>query len=458
MPRWQRPWQGLACIAGGFVMHLTLGTIYTFGNVTSYLTSYLHVRVSEDVDYATTMWIPALMNMGQGLTLAVGGRLYGRFGPRVACLIGCAVLTVSTALSSQTVRSSVALLSLTYGLGGGIGVGLAYVAPMSSAMKWYPERRGLANGIIVAGFGMGAVVFNWIQTSYLNPDNVAVAADNYFHESSVLDRVPSMFLLLATVYGVMQLPSIAFIQDPKEQRRRRSDSTALLDDSDEPSALNVGSTEYESTEDEGAVSLSLSEALRTRQFYQLYVTFLFNTITIGFINPLWKAYGQKNIADDHFLAFVGSAAAVFNSLGRVMWGALCDRTSYRTAMLCACTLLCAAFATMQLTPLGGRWMFAVWVWLVFVSFSANFCLIVTAVANTYGTQHAGPIYGVIFSSSVIGSPISVGLANVFLQKLGFPVMFMIQASFVCVSIIVTLTFRDKRLTHRHLPDRRSHSS
>ncbi|KAF0310465.1 hypothetical protein FJT64_018557 [Amphibalanus amphitrite] len=304
MPRWQRPWQGLACIAGGFVMHLTLGTIYTFGNVTSYLTSYLHVRVSEDVDYATTMWIPALMNMGQGLTLAVGGRLYGRFGPRVACLIGCAVLTVSTALSSQTVRSSVALLSLTYGLGGGIGVGLAYVAPMSSAMK----------------------------------------------------------------------------------------------------------------------------------FYQLYVTFLFNTITIGFINPLWKAYGQKNIADDHFLAFVGSAAAVFNSLGRVMWGALCDRTSYRTAMLCACTLLCAAFATMQLTPLGGRWMFAVWVWLVFVSFSANFCLIVTAVANTYGTQHAGPIYGVIFSSSVIGSPISVGLANVFLQKLGFPVMFMIQASFVCVRL------------------------
>ncbi|XP_037094030.1 uncharacterized MFS-type transporter YhjX-like [Pollicipes pollicipes] len=395
------------------------------------------------------MWIPALMNMGQGVMLTVGGRLYEKYGPRIACFTGCFVLTLSTALSELTVQSGVELLCLTYGLLGGVGVGIAYVSPMSCAMKWYPQRRGLVNGIIVGGFGMGAVVFNWIQTSYLNPDNLAVGSDNFFHEASVLDRVPSMFLLLAAVYAVMQLGGVSFVQDPPHPcwESGRAATAALLADTDEPPAVLVDPKDYELVDDDG-ISVGLSQALRTRQFYQLYITFLFNTITIGFINPLWKAYGQKNIADDHFLAFVGSLAAVFNSLGRVMWGALCDRTSYRAAMLCSCCVLCATFATMQLTPMGGRWMFAIWVWLVYVSFSANFCLIVTAVANTYGLQHAGPIYGLIFSSSVISSPVAVGLANIFLSKLGFPTMFMIQASFVCVSIITTMTFREQRIGRR----------
>jgi hypothetical protein len=77
------------------------------------------------------------------------------------------------------------------------------------------------------------------------------------------------------------------------------------------------------------VSLTLWEAVRSREFYVLWLTFFFNQQAIGFITTMYKAYGQTFIFDDRFLALVGGAASIFNSSGRVLWGHLADKTSYR---------------------------------------------------------------------------------------------------------------------------------
>lgn len=72
-------------------------------------------------------------------------------------------------------------------------------------MRWFPRQKGLVNGVIVGGFGLGAFVFNQIQSTYLNPTNEKLDDDNYFSDDKILNRVPSVFLLLGSIYGIVQV-------------------------------------------------------------------------------------------------------------------------------------------------------------------------------------------------------------------------------------------------------------
>jgi MFS family permease len=76
-------------------------------------------------------------------------------------------------------------------------------------------------------------------------------------------------------------------------------------------------------------SLGPLEMLKTKEFYMLWFTFFFNQQAIGWGTVMYKPFGQAFIHDDRFLALLGSVASVFNLLGRIFWGALADRTSYR---------------------------------------------------------------------------------------------------------------------------------
>ena len=86
-------------------------------------------------------------------------------------------------------------------------------------MRWYPRKKGLVNGIIVGGFGMGAFIFNTVQTSYLNPLNLSPEDHGYFSvgQNDILQRVPSVFLLLGSLYTAIQLVAVLLISSPTEE-------------------------------------------------------------------------------------------------------------------------------------------------------------------------------------------------------------------------------------------------
>ena len=139
------------------MVHLSLGTIYTFGNMAPYIVSY--VRNSshpEDLHQGTTAWIFAFALAGQGGAMFLGGFLVKKIGSRWTTLIGSLIMSAGVTLSFFTIKVSFWLLLLTYGLIFGIGVGMAYIGPLTCAMKWLPKWKGFANGIVVAGFGLGA--------------------------------------------------------------------------------------------------------------------------------------------------------------------------------------------------------------------------------------------------------------------------------------------------------------
>ena len=210
-------------LASCFLVHLSLGTIYTFGNMVPYMVSY--VRNSShpsDLRMTDATYINACQLAGQGLSMVFGGILERRLGPRLVTLLGGLLMSSGVALSYFAIQYSFWIMIATYGLMFGIGIGLAYVGPISCAMKWLPKWKGLASGIVVSGFGLSALLFNAVQTGYINPHNIPPdyspypekPDEKYFTDKELLNRVPRVFLILALCYTGMQLIGSIFIVNP----------------------------------------------------------------------------------------------------------------------------------------------------------------------------------------------------------------------------------------------------
>ena len=122
---------------------------------------------------------------------------------------------IPTSLFSTTIscfQYSVVATAITYGTMMGLGTALAYTPPLGVAMRWFPKSKGLVNGIIVGGFGLGAFIFNQIQTAYLNPNNKALDEEGkYFSDEKILTRVPSVFLMLGSIYSIIQVRKISLV-------------------------------------------------------------------------------------------------------------------------------------------------------------------------------------------------------------------------------------------------------
>ena len=278
-------------------------------------------------------------------------------------------------------------------------------------MRWYPRKKGLVNGIIVGGFGMGAFIFNTVQTSYLNPLNLSPEDHGYFSvgQNEILQRVPSVFLLLGSIYTAIQLVAVILISRPTEDEV----------------AGNIPLVSQAQTEVE--INMRPGDIVRTREFWTLWFTFVLNTQAVGYINTMYKAFGQTFIKDDHFLAVVGAFAAIFNSGGRVLWGHLCDVFGYKSCMLMVTSLISLLFSTLYFTEFGQKATFAIWVWAIFFSFCGNFVLLPTATALCFGTRHSSKNYGLVMTGSAAAAPLIAVLTQYLNPVIGFLGMFIIIA-------------------------------
>jgi len=448
---------GIFAIIGGFILHLTLGTLYCFGNMNTYMTSYLrtHVEGQEHRLYSDAIWIPTLATLGQGLFMTLSGHLEERIGVRMTIMLGSTFMTSGVFLTYFTIQYSMALTTLTYGFMFGFGTALAYAPPMAVAMKWFPKKKGLVNGIIVGGFGMGAFIFNTVQTTYLNPLNHSPNSDGYFskNQNDILEKVPSVFLLLGSIYGVMQLVAILLISSPSEddiQSNIPLVTHSAVDDPDEdvlyqnedlhdtanPSPISTATIQP----DLDNLNVSPRQIVKTREFWILWLTFVLNTQSVGYINSMYKAFGQTFIKDDHFLAVVGAFAAVFNSGGRVFWGHMCDVFGYKMCMLMVTSLISILYSTLYFTEFGQRATFAIWIWAIFFSFCGNFVLLPTATAMCFGTKNSSKNYGLVMTGSAAAAPIIAILTQVLSPVVGFLGMFIIISFFSAAAALLTLLF------------------
>ena len=211
--------RGFLVIAGGFFVELAVGSsYYTFGNMAPYIVSYIQeYSHPTDLKQETIAWILASTFIGEGLAGFLGGWMSDIIGPRWTTLIGGIVITSSVGVSYFSIKISFWLLLVTYGFVYGVGVGIIYVAPLTAAMKWMPNHKGLASGVIMTGYGLSVFVFGVVQTIYINPNNVQTVSDgreNKFSDPDLLGRVPFSFVVLAIIYGTVIFTGSLLITDP----------------------------------------------------------------------------------------------------------------------------------------------------------------------------------------------------------------------------------------------------
>ena len=205
-------------------------------------------------------------------------------------------------------------------------------------------------------------------------------------------------------------------------------------------------TDYEqsSTERYTVASLSPLQVLRRPYFYVMWLMLLCNGTATMFISSNYKFFGNSFIHDDHFLATVASVSSLFNCLGRISWGIIADRTSYRLAIILLSALMAIFTLTFYSSVLGGKPMFLIWVCIIFLCIGGIYSVFPTAVAKAYGLGYVAANFGLLYSSQTISGVLGATASSALISHIGYHGLLFIVGGFSMAGfILVTFIYRAK---------------
>lgn len=354
--RWRIPPAAIA-------IHLCAGSVYAW-SVFNKPIEALHPAWTRGAAAYTFSIAIALL----GLSAAFGGRWLERVGPRTAATLAAALFGGGMLIGAWGVSSgTIALLYFGYGVIGGMGLGLAYISPVSALVKWFPDRRGMATGLAVLGFGGGSLIAAPLM-------NALIAARG----------VPATLALLGATYGAIMLAAARLLTVPP---------TGWL-----PAGWNPTTRPLAVRPALG--DLAVGAAIRTREFWLLWVM-LFVNITAGIAilaqgSPLMQdLFGRTPAQAAAFLGVI----ALCNAAGRLGWALLSDVVGRRTVFLAFFTVQAALFACIPWFARTGAWgAFQVATLVIFTMYGGGFATIPAFLADLYGARNVGAVHGVILTA------------------------------------------------------------
>ena len=397
--------------AAGTGLQVCLGTVYAW--------SYFQRPLVEGYGWsnAQVAGIFSLAICCLGLAAAWGGMNLGRFGPRVLAMTGGAFFGGSYLIAAMALRMhSLPLLYAGYGVLGGIGLGLGYVTPVATVARWFPDRKGLATGLVIMGFGLGALV----MSKLLAPALMAAAQGNLV---IVMACLGGIFLPVTMLCGwVLRFP---------------------------PAAGSTGNT---ASADWGAVVA----CLMSRRFWMMWIVFFCNIAAgiavIGFQSPLLQDLlsrrdpGLTPVLLAAYGATLIAVSSLFNGLGRFLWGGVSDRLGrVRTFRLLLATQM-VAFVLLALAP--SPWLFAILVCYVLLCYGGGFGTMPSFVLDVFGERMMPAVYGTILTAwsaaGVAGPQVVAWLKDN--EPARAPMLaFSAGAALLAAGFVCSLLLREKRL-------------
>lgn len=344
-----------------FCMQLALGAVYAWSVFLNPVIQLYHVsRVQAS-------WTFSLTLLALGVTAGFGGYFNSRFGPRTIATVAAIFYGVGTVLAGivGSVVPNLYLLYLTYGIIGGIGLGLGYIVALAMLIKWFPDRRGFITGLAVAGFGGGAAITGPIAANLLLPPF----------------GLNMTFVILGIAYFVIVIIAAQFFRTAPENYVPAGWTPPA------PKPQEVRTTrEY-----------TLGEALRSPKWYVLWLTLALNVTAgaalIAVASPLAQTL-------THVTAGVAAALvttiSIFNGVGRLFWGWLSDSIGRPFTFLAIFVLQILAFA---LTPLIGSFaLLFIPASIIGLCYGGGFGTMPAFAADFFGPKNAGTIYGVMLTA------------------------------------------------------------
>ena len=339
----------------GVCFQIALGAVYAWSVFRAPLAKQFGWSISE-ITLTFTISIFVL-----GFAAFFGGLWLNRKGPRIVALTGGALYGLGVFLASFT--HNLSWLYISYGLIGGIGLGLGYIVPVAVLVKWFPDRRGLITGIAVGGFGAGALI-------------TAPVATRLIQSVGVL----STFAYLGIAYLIVTIISGSFMQNPPDGWKPEGWS---------PTASQ--------TSQRAGHDFILSEALKTWQWWALWLLLFLNTCAgISVISQEAPIFQELTGASAIVAANMVGLASIGNAVGRVFWAWVSDLITRR-----------ATFAVMFILQVLLFWflpniatisLMTIVTFVVLMCYGGGFGTIPAFTADYFGPKNVGPIYGLMLTA------------------------------------------------------------
>ena len=374
----------------GVVVMISLGTAYSWSSFTQPLIASFNWS-NQLVTGAFEIAIFCL-----GLGAVIGGRWQDSVGPRTVMLVGVVLWGIGNLLAGLgTAKFGAPWLYLTYGVLGGLGNGMAYITPVATVTKWFPDKRGLASGMVVMGFGLGAFFYGFVLKAIGSFTAASKHASAFADARAAAAKAgtafdPSRFLLapgeVASVMHVFVWTGIAIAIV--------GGLCATLV-TNPPAGYSVGGAVAAAASHER--SFAPSDVLKTPQFYLLW-SMLFLNVTAGIliVSNAVPIIRELTGATAAIAVPAYGLVAVFNGLGRLFWGAISDRIGRNyayAAIFLAQVLVFFVLASLHSLPLvlGA---FAI----VLLCYGGGFGVMPSFNADFFGTRFLGINYGMIITA------------------------------------------------------------
>ncbi|KAK7104941.1 hypothetical protein V1264_019578 [Littorina saxatilis] len=492
------PVRGLVTVTCCVVFQLTLGFTYTSANLMPYLTSYLrNVTGESEVDYSQTLWVDQSGFILSSLATPCLGVVEKRMSNRLFIAIGWLFYTASFVGNYWAVQRSFLATVMVYGVLQGVAIAVIFPAAVKLSLSWFPHSMGLVSGVVMAGFGGGAFIWNQIVTNWINPDNLQpdeeIGENLYFTQLEVLQRVPSCYLVMGGLLGGLQLICLLAISSPPalppvldttvtisteteagEEKRKEDEKGGEEGERDLSGGLVSGngvtggqrneqgnSASYvgfdndafehspedperraaeaiQREDDEGEADKMTSwDIITSRAAWTIFIFSFVMDLGFSFVKLFFKAYGQTFIRNDHLLSLVASVAAVFNALGRPMWGWVADRLGMLPTFLTSLAVLSCLVSTFMLCEaVGGAAMFFVWMCLMYLGVSGIYNLTNPIVYTLFGPSNFFFAIGFVYLGGAILAPSVVYISSTMQGAFGWHGLFLFSAVCVFLSLLV----------------------
>jgi len=361
----------------------------------------------RDIQAAFTLFI-----FFQTWVQPIDGFLIDRLGPRgfitvagVLCGVGWAGMGYAT---------SVPMLTLLY-CAAGTGAAFVYSGSIGSALKWFKEKRGLAAGIMAAGFGGGTALFiPFIQWM--------IATNGY----------PRMFLVTGVFQGLVIAIVAQFLRHPQAT----------------PATESAASSKGGAPQQIGRHQFTTLEVLSTPRFYMMYVMFVLmatgGLLVTANAGPIAKTWGLSTLA----LTWATTLSPLANGASRVFWGWASDRIGREMAMIVAFTLQAVCLAlVVVLGPTSPFW-FSTTLVLVYFTWGEIYSLFPSASADYFGAKHATSNYAVLYTAKGVATAIgALGLGAFLYERTGsWATGFYISAVMALVAAVLAVGLRASQAT------------
>lgn len=391
----------LIAVSAVFI-HISIGAAYAYSVYTTPLVDTMGWSITS-----VTLAFTIMMALG-GLSAAIFGKFVERNGPRRSALLAAVLFGMGQAGSGFAVAiDSLVLFLLTYGVLSGIGLGIGYISPVSTLVKWFPDRRGLATGMAVLGFGSGALI------------TAPVAA--YLIESIGLTTT---FYILGTSYFILMTLGALYIAPPPNNWLPENMKKAIIS-----GAEKIKKDLSQST---------AKEAVKTRHFWMLWIIMLINTtagiMMISVASPMaQKVVGMSAGAAATMVGLMG----IFNGAGRIGWAAASDYLTRPMVFIIFFIIQLVTFLSLPNTA--SILVFQIFIFLVVSCYGGGFSNLPAFIADLFGTKELGAIHGYLLTTWSLGGLIGPTLVSqIYTRTDSYIPVFYLFAGLIALALFVAI--------------------